>query len=560
MMKTKYLIGALLVALLAISCEDFLEEEPPNFVSTDVFWVSAENARIGTDAMYETLSDGSSNSVYGRWWPAVDVGTDDVMSRVNRNNFADWFSHTINAGHPWLEAWQTYDNHWTGIARANDVLEFVPRIAMDETEKNALLGEAYAFRAFCYFNLVRAWGDLPKVVNSIDDASDFNLPRSSADEIYTEIIIPGLQFAEENCVDELHNGRMTKWSAKLILADVYLTYAGTRRTSQGEFVQGDASYYALARDKAKEIIDGSPHALITEDFVDGEHITPACGVPWLEAQPYSVESILEFGSTNVSEFGSWLSRECSPFFHGRQYWGPAGGMPLVSEGNSGRVNNELRFPGRPPATGFYIPTPDLYAHFEDGDERRDWGIMTRYDTPDGNTYLCQPTFRKYVDIDFFLGAENTSFFNTNNNFIVYRYADALLIFAEAQNEADGSPNTEAILAVNEIRNRAGLSDLASGLSQNEFRDAVLRERRSEFHGEIKRKFDLMRTNRLLSETSDIKVEWTAEEGSLQDYTNKHVFFTGNEVWPDREWLYPIPQTQMNLNVNNNWVQNEGYGL
>jgi hypothetical protein len=559
-MKTKYLVGALSIALFATSCEDFLEENPPNFVSTDVFWTSAGNARIGTDAMYETLMDGTSNSIYGRWWAAVDLGTDDVSSKVNRNNFADWFSHTINAGHPWLEAWETYDDHWKGISRANDVLKFVPTIEMDETEKNVLLGEAQAFRSFCYFNLVRAWGDLPKVVNSIDDASDFNLPRSSAQEIYTEIIIPGLQFAEENCADELHTGRITKWTAKLILSDVYLTYAGTRRTSQGEFVEGDASYFALARDKAKEVIDQSPHALITEDFVNGEHTTPACGVPWVESRPYSVESMFELGATNVSGFGSWLSRECSPERDGRRYWGPPTGTPLIGEGIPGRVSNELSFPGGPPTTGIYIPTPDLYAHFEEGDERRDWGLMTRYITPEGNTYLCQPTFRKYVDIDFFLGAENTSFANTNNNFIVYRYADALLIYSEAQNEADGSPNSEAYSAVNEIRNRAGLADLTAGLSQSEFRDAVFRERRSEFHGEIKRKFDLMRTNRLLSETANIKVQWTAEEGALQNYTNKHVFYTGTEIWPDREWLYPIPQTQMNLNVNNNWVQNEGYGL
>jgi hypothetical protein len=183
--------------------------------------------------------------------------------------------------------------------------------------------------------------------------------------------------------------------------------------------------------------------------------------------------------------------------------------------------------------------------------------MTRYTTSSGDNYLCQPTFRKYVDIDFYLGAENTSFQNTNNNIILYRYADALLIYAEASNEVNGGPNGEAYNAINSIRNRAALGDL-TGLSQSEFRTAVWKERRLEFNAECKRKFDLVRTNRLATETASIQVDWTTEDGSINNYSNHNSLFTGSIPWPDNEWLMPIPQTEIELNIANNWLQNQGY--
>lgn len=557
-MNTKYILGVLLMTAFMWSCEDFLEENPPTFISTTNFWKTQSDARTGTDAIYKALFDGSSNSIYGRWWPPLDSGTDDVTSRIGRSNFNDWYSHTVNANHPWLESWSQYQNFWKGISRANDVLAFVPGIDVDENEKNEILAEARAMRALNYYHLVKTWGDMPLVINSVETPDDFNLPRSSVNRVYDEIIIPDLKFAEVNGKDAVHTGRVTKWTAKVILADVYLTYAGWRRTSQGDIIQGDAANWSLARDAAKDIIDNSPHSLMTDAHVNGAHTTPACGMPWLESEPYSKESMFELGAVNISGFGSYLSRECSPHPHGHRYWGAsAGSQPLSDEGNTGKINGDLRFPGYPATVGLNIPTPDLYAHFEDGDERRDWNLMTRYDTAEGETYLCQPTFRKYVDINYFLGKENTSFLNTNNNSILYRYADALLIYAEAQNEADGAPNTDAYNAINEIRNRAGLADLTLGLNQEDFRLAVYKERRSEFVGEVKRRFDLIRTNRVVLETTDINLEWTSAEGALSDYVNANGLH-GTAVWPDREWLMPIPQTDLNLNEKNGWVQNEGY--
>ncbi|MDA9069804.1 RagB/SusD family nutrient uptake outer membrane protein [Algibacter sp.] len=553
-MSLKYKIGLLFIAICTISCEEFLEEDPNVFISNSNFYKTASDARTATDGVYKMLNDGGALSLYGRFWEAIDIATDDVTSRTNRTNFNPWFEHTINGEHVWFESWNQYQGLWQGISRANDVIQNVPSIDMDQAEKDAIIGEARALRALFYYHLVRAWGDMPKVTSNYTLA-DFSLPRSDVDEIYNEIIIPDLLYAETVCKDELHYGRITKWTAKVILADVYLNRAGWRRTSQGEFVQGDPQNWTLAKNKAKEVIDNSPHSLNTEPIVNGMHTTPAYGVAWYESQAFSKESMLELASINVSGNGNWITRECGPAGNGAPFWGAGGNKPLEGEGITLNVN-QLKFPVVV-AVGFYIPTPDLWNAFEAGDERRDWSLMTRYTTPAGDNFLCQPTFRKYVDIDFYLNAPNTSFQNTNNNIILYRYADALLIYAEAANETDGAPSTEAYTAINDIRDRAGLDDL-SELSQSEFRNAVWKERRLEFNAECKRKFDLVRTNRLATETASIEVDWKKVNGSLSDYTNRNSLYTGSVAWPENEWLMPIPQSQIELNVDNNWEQNKGY--
>jgi len=556
-MNNIYKIGLFLFIIILTSCEDFLNETPATFISTTNFYTSESDARTACDGVYKMLLDGTSNATYGRWWLAIDLGTDDVSSKSLRSDFNNWFSHTINPSLAWFESYGQYSNFWTGIARANSVIANVPTINMDIANRNAIVGEARALRAFYYYQLVRAYGDLPAIVKEVKVKSDFMLPRADVDTIYNQIIIPDLQFAELNCKDALHDGHITKWTAKIILAEVYLTRAGWRRTSQGQFIQGRSENWILARDKAKEIIDNSPHSLNTIAVINGQNTTPAYGASWIESAPFSKESMLELSAINVYPYGSWITRECTPNANGSGFWGSNSNKPLSGQGITTPVS-QLTFPGKPSVVGMYIPTADLWRSYETSDKRRDWGLMTKHTTPEGSIYLCQPTFRKYVDIDYYLGKANTSFQNTNNNFVIYRYADALLIYAEAANEvASAVAGDAAYNAVNSIRTRAGLTALTTGLSQNDFRIAVWKERRCEFAGECKRRFDLIRTKRLATETANIDVNWLPSDnpGFAIAYSNVNSLFTGTVSWPDREWLMPIPQSEIELN---GWTQNEGY--
>ena len=566
-MNIKVKISLLLIMVMGISCEDYLREEPPTFIQASDYWKTASDARTGVNGVYQQLND-----VHNRFWVAIDLFTDDIVSRKQGGNYFNPFGeHNVTASAPLFEQFELYSGWWKGIGRANNVLKYVPTIEMEAVEKNQILGEARALRALYYFNLVRTYGDVPMMTEPSITAVDFNKPRVSPDRIYDEIIIPDLKYAEEFCRNSLHDGHITKWTAKLILADVYMTRAGWRRTSQGEVVQGDASNWALARDKAKEIIDFSPHSLNLAPKVNGKNITPAYGVAWLDDDPFTPESMLELSYVQVADLGNWMSRESNPSSTGAGYWGAnANAQPLLAEGIPGNLRDHtdenpdgLFFKGSPPSQGQQIPTPDLYDAFEPGDKRRDFSLMTRYITSSGKNYLCQPTFRKFIDIAYYLGEKGTSFQYTNSNLILYRFADALLIYAEAQNEADGAPNTAAYTAVNRLRKRAfevtdNSKDLA-GLSQDAFRKAIWKERRTELNAEFKRKFDLIRTNQLKIETTNITLKWTATQGSLTDYENCYTYFLENRpAWPDREWLWPIPQSEFDLNKKNGWIQNKGY--
>jgi hypothetical protein len=546
----KNIIVVLLMSLTFVSCSDFLEEDPPQFISTVNFYKTPEDARNAVDAVYKSL-----NQVCARYWMTIDLYTDDIVSKNAARLYNVMATHDV---HPSLVLFdkdrEVYSRWWEGIGVANNVIDNVSPMDIDEDEKNLIVGEAKALRAFYYYNLVRAFGDVPMVNTSISTEADFMKQRSSVEDIYDEIIIPDLLFASEHCFDGLHDGHITKWTAKLILSEVYLTRAGTRRTSQGEFVTGvvGVDYFDLAKVLAKEVVDFAPNSLNTS----ASDRAPACGTAWDKETPFTNESMLEISYISVLGFGNWMSRESRGAIFGTDYWGGNNDKPLSDEGNDTTVRN-LAF-ARSTAQGIFLPTPHLYDAYEDGDERRDFNILTRYDDVDGTTFLSQPMFRKFMDIDFLRQVEGTHFQYANNNTILYRFADALLIYAEAQNEADGAPNTDAYAAVNAIRNRAGLADLTSSLSQAEFRQAIYNERRCEFAGEYKRKFDLIRTNRLTNSTTNVNLTWTADQGSVKDFRNAYVEFSGAILWPDNEWLWPIPQAELELNLENDWIQNEGY--
>ena len=546
----KNIITILFISLGFVSCSDFLEEEPPTFIAAENFYKTAEDARNAVDGVYERMLN-----VYSRRWMCIDLYTDDIVSKRGNTFTTPMANHTVT---PSFELFD--DNHdvyfdwWTGIGRANDVIKNASAMDLEQDYVDLIVGEARALRGFYYYNLVRAYGDMPAITNS----ANWEVPRTDVDEVYNEIIIPDLLFAAEHCSNGLHDGHITKWTAKVILAEVYLTRAGKRRTSQGVFVQGDASNYALARDMAKDIIDNSPHSL----NLVASQTAPAYGTAWDSNNTFSNESMLELSYLPVTGIGNWMTREGRSSNNGVNYWGKSSDVPVLYDNDGNDLENEftveeLKFP-RTNNAGIYLPTPHLYDAYEDGDERRDFNIMTRYDVPNGPTYLTQPMFRKFVDTDVLTLVEGSDFRYADNNTILFRFADALLIYAEAQNEADGAPNNDAYKAVNDIRNRAGLDDLTPNLSQEDFRLAVWQERRVELAGEYKRKFDLIRTDRLTNSTSPINIVWEEEQGSVRTLESASTDFSGDILWPDNEWLWPIPQAQMEINLKYGWKQNEGY--
>ncbi|NVO20965.1 MAG: RagB/SusD family nutrient uptake outer membrane protein, partial [Bacteroidetes bacterium] len=208
--------------------------------------------------------------------------------------------------------------------------------------------------------------------------------------------------------------------------------------------------------------------------------------------------------------------------------------------NSTAENSQMVISGLPSLPGVFsagvelmLPTDDLYNSFEEGDYRKQATFFDNY-----WSYTFAPHIWKYWD-QVAYKPQNTS--QSGADFVVMRYAEVLLIYAEALNEANGGPTQEAYNAINKVRARARngnatvLPDLA-GLSQEQFRQAVLDERRHEFVNEGQRWYDLVRTGKLIEYVKRAK----------GDNANPSDFNT----------VFPIPQRE--LDINKNLTQNKGY--
>lgn len=568
-MKRLYTLIMLVLVISTYSCDEFLKEEPVGSIGQEQFFKNKDDVERATLVIYKVLN---STGLYGRYWPVIDVGTDDVGTVNNKTGMQNFAGYSLSGDQEWFSKSAVWDSWWQGVNYANFVISNVKEMPdIDNDYKNQIMAEAMCMRAFFYFNLVRAWGDVPIItwfVNNENYTFTSQLKREKVQDVYDNVIIPDLVFASDYApAFQEMKGRATKWLARTILADVYVTLAGYRRDSEtGNTVKGEDKNWELAKNAAERVVFDSecPYGLLTDKGL----YTNAYARIWEES--FSQESLLETGTISEAGNGSWITRECWSHFNGVTFWGPnANAKPF---GDS-RTINSMGFPGAP-RQGIFIPCPDLFHAMEANDLRK-WGIMTRYDENKGTTaektYLCQPVFMKYVDLDVATAKLGTSFQYADRNFVIYRYADAMLLYAEADNEVNG-PTDRSIELINQIRRRAGLNDLTSDKydSKETFRNAIRQERRIELHAECKRRFDLIRWNIMSEETRDMDVYWMPSDNLKPDGINSYMdkkcqlIYTASVPSPGCETvteapavfrLLPIPTEEL---YRTGWSNNSGY--
>ncbi len=268
-----------------------------------------------------------------------------------------------------------------------------------------------------------------------------------------------------------------------MLSSVYLTIAG-------EPMNLGIPYFTLASDKAKEVMDMNYYDLF-EDFADVFDPQEKNGIEHI----FDVQ--FDRDIEGRESIAMWL--------HWPRNIGLGNGL------------------------GLYLPSTSLMNSFETGDLRVPVTYKSEFPRQkDGRIIKFPPHIWKYFDQEAYA---DLNIPRAGNNFPIIRYAEVLLIYAEASNEVSG-PNQDAYDAINEVRDRAGLSAL-SGLSKEEFRSAVYEERRHEFVAECKKWFDLVRTGRLIE-----------------------VMLANGKNIQEKHKLFPIPQREMD--VNENLIQNTGY--
>ncbi len=445
--KNLFVAGAMIICTLS-SCKDFLDLAPISQMNGNTFYRTGEDIKNALTAVYGTLQYGgmyySSMHVIGdlrsdnTWIPNPNAGANlQEVDEFKNNAF-----NTISSS--------TWSAHYQGIQYANIVIEKIAAVEMDETLKKRYTGEAKFLRALMYFNMVRIFGDVPLVLEVIENPQEgYHYTRTPSETVY-EQIIADLRDAEEVLPYEYENidiGRATKGAAMALLGKVYMTQ----------------KHWDLAAQKLKEVIDGTAqnkYQLLT-DYASIFDVS----------NKNNRESIFEV------QFKKSASGEGSPFTN---QFAPIGSGTAVTV-----VGNPL---------GQNIPTDDMRNAYENGDARKDVSMRTSY-VLNGNTV-------EHNYVAKYLGAP-AAYLDGENNWIVLRYADVLLLYAEARNEQSYVPDGEAFDYLNQVRERANLlakssnhSDLALRVpDQASFRLAIEQERRVELAFEGHRWFDLIRTDR-----------------------------------------------------------------
>ncbi|WP_044240864.1 RagB/SusD family nutrient uptake outer membrane protein [Flexithrix dorotheae] len=482
-MKKLIIIFSIIIGLSFIysSCNDsFLEKVPLNEASDASFYTKESDAIAAVNSVYDVLQ-------WIRLWKyeitviGNQYNTDLGIPRPNQ--FQADFQPTNERR---LSMWSYI---YTGVNRANLALEKIPAIEMDESLKARLLGEVNFLRGLYYFTLATHFGD---VIIRTESTTISNLemaksPKSEVIDFVRNELKAAIDVLPERSAQESSDlGRATKGAALALLGKVEL-YQNNFSEAANYFKQViDSKEYVLNEEYAPQFMAGGDNT--SESIFEVQHVTNAGG--W----------------ANDSE-GSWMSGWNSSTQQGINF---GFGMNIQ-------------------------PNESFVSAFEDGDKRKDYIIVE-----EGEDYFGVPFnsansitdygLRKYV-IPAELEAGGAG--DSGINFHLIRFADVLLMYAEALNEVNNGPTGDAEAAINLVRERAELKELPTGLSKEAFFEAIVKERRIELFLENHRTWDLIR--------------WGLAEQELGEFNG---FVAGKHE------TLPIPQSE--IDANSLLVQNPNY--
>lgn len=486
--------------LLLCGCESWLDEMPKSSIVLDNFYKNAEHAEVAVNAVYNFIRGPYGGvSTYGETpFAMMEMATGHFKTKIGQAQYAiESGKLDVKPENPYVLSW--WQNSYQGIEAANLALDHIPAIVMDETRKKQLLGEARFLRAYYYFNLVRLFGDVPMKTKSTTSPDDGQLGKSPVADIYATVIVPDLLEAENAGLPATTtDGRVALGAIKSLLAKVYLTMAGY------PLLQTDK--YALASDKAKEVIDNPWYSLFQTDGAS----------TWYD----KLNSVANDNTGEHIFMANFAAGIADAYI-------PAYLTPLEAD-----ITSSIEFGG-------LYPDATLLSTYAPEDTRaQDHGFYFETLRVGTTDYTFPWSIYKHFDKNII-----TTSPQSGKNFPILRYADVLLTYAEAQNAADGSPNAAAYVAINAVRSRAGLADL-SGLSGDDFAQAVWRERVWELSAENVVWFDMVRTRKAFDTATGTFVD-------LIGYTLP----ASGVKFQARNVVFPLPQREVQ---SSSLLQNTGY--
>jgi starch-binding outer membrane protein, SusD/RagB family len=503
MTNMKKILGIVFIMTLVSSCNMNFDEPNPNSPTIQSFWQTSEDAIKGVNAVYSIFHRGYAGYSRAMYFHGM-LKADEGYGSGGDGGLNTLMSFSMNDTNFGLTA-DTWANLYQGIYRANQVIAYVPEIEMDETLKRRVIAEATFLRGFFYFNLTLYFGR-PVIITEPSQPTDRRVnatPEEAWGQAEKDFIAAAADLPPS--YGEADLGRATRGAAYAMLGKTYLQQRKYQQAVDAfEFiVEGPGAVYDLVGDYAANF------------RIDTEN---------------NIESVfeLQFALRDDENSDDDLNESVrpNPGASIAKFYAPGGGPGFQDGGARRWVVDEFYEEttangGRDPrleATFLFDFTNELGPEFT---QIYGQSFASRY----GNGPDAQRVWYRKLLNDHWRDFES---FNSPNNYRVIRFADVLLMYAEALN---GAGQTAAAYAhVDRVRERAGMLPLSTakpGLSQDAFLEQLKHERIVELSGEGWRFADLARWG-------DLGPELAARD---PEFAN---FVVGKHEW------YPIPQRDIDL--------------
>jgi hypothetical protein len=496
---------------LCMACNDSLDIQNPNQATVEAFWKNQNDAVAGVNAVYSTLHRGSIS----RWMLFYYIiRSDEGKSTSPATDIVNNMDQFLVTDYNYGNAYGVWNDLYVGIFRANQVTDNVPGIAMDETLKARVLGEAKFLRALFYYNLASLWGNVPLMLQTSTPAD--KPPTASQAEVWAQVEKDLNEAAASlpTSYGAVDRGRATKGAAYALLAKALM--------QQHKYDQALTPLQWLVEGEGSSVYQLMPN--YRDNFLITTENNQESVFEWqFQYNPSENHDDDVDPRTDNLNYGSSLP----------QFFGPSGVGWSDGEAQRWVVHEFLK---EPTASGDRDPRLPASFLFDSTDERGpDYTMIygqtftQRYGKDNQRVW-----FRKFQN-DHWKDFEG---YNSPNNWRYIRYADVLLMYAEALN-ATGS-TAQAYPYVDRVRERAGLAPLSAvmpGLDQDGFLQQLKHERLLELSGEGHRWNDLARWG-------DLGPQLAVRDPAFS------TFDVGKEE------LLPIPQQEIDINPdikqNPNW--------
>jgi tetratricopeptide (TPR) repeat protein len=447
----KIIILTCLASLSLSSCkDDFLTIVPETELSSAIFFKTEADFQQAVNAAYAPLR----TIVNDRAWLLGEMHSDNTYYARNplfgateqQEDIADFAVPTANGVTANVHVLNLYRQEFLIIARTNQLLSQIDKVEFDAERKNNIKGQALFLRAHAYFDLIRYFEQVPLHLTPVPNRQEAAKPLASREEIFVQIIKDAQEAIQSlPPKSKQEAGRVTSGAARTLLANVYIVQ----------------KKWAEAETLLKEVVNSNEYALMP---TYAEAFSGNASNKNNKESVFEVQFLEGAAGLNGNFMYQFMPRPISPT-EIVTIMGTSNPQPLDGEGNN-------------------IPTPDIIAAYEEGDQRKEASIGYITLAGSARSNKVYPYIKKFAK-------PHSQHNNHGMNWPIYRYSEVLLLLAEALNEQ--GKNGEAEMYLNMVRKRAGLGDFAGA----DLRESIFKERRVELAFENKRWFDLVRTGRAI---------------------------------------------------------------